>query len=75
MTDRDRMLDYLEDQIPSLAESAVNIAYWNALAAGLSVLISEKGTLYEVFPDGTRKFVKQGEPWVRVTPGTIGVLQ
>jgi hypothetical protein len=50
---------FLEEHIPELAESAVKQAYWNALAAGHSVLECRKGVLEEVHPDGTRKFIKQ----------------
>lgn len=58
MTASDKALDYLEQQIPSLSAAAVDVAYWQALAAGQKVLISGEGGIYAVFPDGTRTFVK-----------------
>ena len=54
----EKALDYLEEHIPELAEAAFKQAYWAALASGSSVLVSENGSLVEVFPDGKRKFIK-----------------
>jgi len=54
----DKAIDYLEEHIPELAESAMKHAYWQALASGSSVLEHENGVIYEVFPDGSRKLVK-----------------
>ena len=34
-------------------------AYQRTLAAGFSVLVSDDGFIFEVFPDGTRKMIKQ----------------
>ena len=63
MTNSEKALDYLEQQIPSLSAAAVDVAYWQALAAGQKVLVSGEGGIYEVFPDGTRTFVKAtGKP-------------
>lgn len=58
MQDSEKAIDYLEQQIPSLSAAAVDVAYWQALAAGRSVLVSEGNAICEVFPDGIRKFVK-----------------
>lgn len=60
---------FLEEHIPDLADAAVKQAYWQALATGSSVLVSEDGELVEIFPDGTRKVVKQLEPQIAVTVG------
>ncbi len=65
---------HLEEQIPELAEAALKQAYWQALASGSSVLVSDNGALYEVFPDNTRKFVKAIEPPVPVPVGEKRVL-
>lgn len=65
MEDKEKVIDYLEEQIPQLAAAATKIAYWQALASGSSVLISENGEIVEVFPDGTRKFVKKVEPYLK----------
>jgi hypothetical protein len=60
---------FLEDHIPDLADAAVKQAYWHALATGSSVLVSEEGALVEIFPDGTRKVLKQLEPQTAVIVG------
>lgn len=60
---------FLEEHIPDLADAAVKQAYWQALATGSSVLVSEEGALVEIFPDGTRKVLKQLEPQTSVTLG------
>ncbi len=60
--DREKAIDYLESRFPDLFEAAVRVAYWNTLAAGHSVLESEGGFIYETFPDGSRKVVKEIEP-------------
>ena len=53
----DDVLDHLESSIPELARAATNHAYWEALATGHSVVISESGTIYRVFPNGSRAVV------------------
>jgi hypothetical protein len=65
----EKALDYLEEHIPELAEVAFKQAYWAALASGSSVLVSENGSLVEVFPDGTRKFIKELPAWIPVKRG------
>jgi hypothetical protein len=65
----EKAIDYLEEHIPELAETAFKQAYWAALASGSSVLISENGSLVEVFPDGKRKFIKKIPPWTPVIRG------
>ena len=52
-------IEYLEEQIPLLAEYALRQAYWRTLASGDSVLIAEEGKIMEVMPDGTKKFIKE----------------
>jgi hypothetical protein len=58
MTDPEDAMDYLEQQIPGLSAAAVDVAYWQALAAGQAVLVSGEGGIYQALPDGTRKLVK-----------------
>jgi len=70
MSDHDKTLDYLESHIPTLAIAALTVAYWQALAAGLSVLVCDEGAIYENFPDGSRRFVKKIEPPFHVPAGT-----
>ena len=60
----DQELDFLEQQIPILAETAMRQAYWQTLTSGNSVMIAENGFLVEVSPDGSRKVVKEiSEPF------------
>ena len=59
MYDPEKTMTYLEEQIPALAGSAVTVAYWQTLASGESVLETDSGAIYEVFPDGSRRLVKQ----------------
>jgi hypothetical protein len=53
MSHSEKTLDYLEQKIPSLSAAAVEVAYWQALAAGQKVLVkaSEKPLS---LPVGTR---------------------
>lgn len=61
---------YLENQFPALSGSAFAAAREQALASGQSVLQSEDGIIYEVFPNGTRRHVKEIEQPRSVTPGS-----
>lgn len=74
MIAQEQTLRYLEEHIPELAESAVTQAYWQALAAGNSVLESDNGVIYEVFPDGSRKAIKTIEPPIRGVQGQKRIL-
>ena len=69
MSMTEESMRFLEEQIPSLAEAAFKQAYLKALASGSSVLICEDGVLVEVFPDNTRKVLKQLEPQTSCTIG------
>jgi hypothetical protein len=75
MSTTEQTLRFLEEHIPELAESAVTQAYWQALASGSSVLESDNGVIYEVFPDGTRKVVKTTTPPSVVTVGEKRVMR
>ena len=75
MTKSEKTMRFLEEHIPDLAQSAVTQAYWRALASGNSVLQSENGVIYEVFPDGTRTLIKTTTPPTAVTPGATRVLR
>lgn len=74
MTDDDRNIDYLEMQIPDLSAAAVDVAYWQALATGQTVLVSDEGGIFQVFPDGTRKLIKTMDRPVSVPLGTRMVI-
>ena len=41
-----------------VAAAAVDVAYWQALAAGQEVLVSGEGGIYRALPNGTHKLVK-----------------
>ena len=71
MTLSEEAMSFLEEHIPELADVAFKQAYWAALASGSSVLISENGSLVEVFPDGKHKFIKHLPPSTPVIPGQI----
>ncbi len=59
-------LDYLEKSIPELAASAIQKAYYDTLSAGLSVLETIDGDIYERHPDGSKKFIKQGHAKINI---------
>jgi hypothetical protein len=63
MSDRD--IQKLESQFPTISGSAFAEARGRVLASGQSVLQSEDGFIYEVFPNGDRKLVKKIEPPVQ----------
>jgi hypothetical protein len=65
----EKAIDYLEAHIPELIELAFKQAYWAALVSGSSVLMSENGSIVEVFPDGERKFIQKLPPWTPLTRG------
>lgn len=75
MPTSEKAMRFLEEHIPVLAQSAVTQAYWQALASGSSVLESDNGVIYEVFPDGTRKFVKTTTLPSAVTVGETRVMR
>lgn len=64
----EKTMQFLEQQIPELAESAFKQAYWRALDAGLSVTISRNGTIYEISPDGTEKAIRNILPPISIPP-------
>lgn len=68
MSDQD--IQELESQFPAVSGQAFAAARQQALDAGLSVLESRDGVIYEVSPDGQRKAVKQIEPLTFVEAGT-----
>lgn len=59
-------LDYLEKGIPVLAKNAIQKAYYDTLSAGLSVVESIDGSIYEIFPNGSKKFIKKGSPEINI---------
>lgn len=73
MSDED--IQTLESQFPAVSGSAFAAARERVLASGQSVLQSQDGTIYEVFPDGRRVAVKQIEPPTHFKPGRIFTLK
>lgn len=69
MPDQESDILKLEDRFPSISGAAFAAARDRVLASGQSVLLSEQGVIYEVFPDGSRRRVKEIEPPVAVEPG------
>jgi hypothetical protein len=69
MADPENDIERLESQFPAISGSAFAAARARALASGQSVLQSEQGVIYEVSPDGVRKFVKRIDPPTAVEPG------
>lgn len=57
-----------EEIIPAMTR-ALHSAFEEALAAGHSVMIAEKGALYMVHPDRSRTFVKSIKPPTLVEKG------
>ena len=62
----EKEIDFLESYIPTLANSAIQKAYLDALSSGSSVLESIDGTIYEIFPDGSRKIIKKIQGDVKI---------
>ena len=73
MSDQDIQL--LESKFPALSGQAFATAREQVLQSGQSVLQSEDGVIYEVFPDGRRAKVKQIEPPTQVVAGKIFTIR
>ena len=58
----DQEIQRLESQFPAVSGSAFSAARDQVLASGQSVLQSDNGLIYEVFPDGRRVPLKKIEP-------------
>lgn len=59
-------LDFLESYIPELANSAVRKAYLDALSSGNSVTEVIQDKIYEIYPDGSKKYIKDVEPAIKI---------
>jgi hypothetical protein len=73
MSDQD--IQKLESEFPPLSGSAFAAARKQALDAGLSVVESDNGVIYETFPDGSRKLVKKIDPPTPVVTGSIFTIR
>jgi len=69
MSDYD--IQQLENQFLAVSGSAFAEARKQVLASGQSVLQSQDGVIYEVFPDGRRVEVKKIEPPQQFVTGSI----
>ena len=65
----EQQIEQLEREYPAASGGAFFKAYQQAVQAGLSVVVSENGAIFEVFPDGQRKFVKSITPPTPADPG------
>ena len=70
MADQENNIEILESQFPAVSGSAFAAAREEVLASGQSVLQSEQGYIYEVFPGGRRVPVKKIEPPTPVVSGS-----
>jgi hypothetical protein len=58
ITMADENIDFLETQIPDLAELAFQQAYWHNLSSGNTVTVLENDEIVEISPDGKKKVIK-----------------
>lgn len=75
MSETEKIITELEESFPQLSGIAFQRARDEALAAGQSVLTSEDGVIYEVYPDGRRIERKRIEPPMRIAVGTKVVIR
>lgn len=73
MSDQD--IQRLENQFPAVSGSAFAAAREYVLASGQSVLQSQDGIIYEVFPDGRKVTVKKIEPPTQFVSGKIFTIR
>lgn len=69
----EKQIDFLEKQIPIMAEYATKQAYIETLASGDKVMIAENGSLVEIYPDGSRKIVKEIAKPIKVTQSSFKI--
>jgi len=70
MSEQEINIEIMENQFPAVSGLAFADARDRVLASGQSVLQSEHGYIYEVFPNGRRVVVKKIEPPTVVVPGS-----
>lgn len=75
MPDQEDKIQTLENQFPACSGSAFAAARAQVLASGQSVLQSEQGVIYEFFPDGSRRRVKEIEAPTPVVSGSKILIQ
>ena len=67
----DELVSRLEEKIPTMAKGAINAAYINALAAGLSVMEIRDGMLVETTADGPHTVIRMAKLKHKVASGRI----
>jgi len=65
----DQRIEQLESSFPAASGVIFSKAYDLAIEAGFSVVISDNGAIYEVFPDGHRTLLKTIAPPSPAQPG------
>ena len=65
----EQQIEQLELDFPAASGVAFSNAYQQAINASLSIVVSEDGRLFEVFPDGRRQLLKATAPPVPSQPG------
>ena len=75
MSEQEHEILTLENQFPPVYGSAFATARKMVLDSGQSVLQSEGGFIYRVFPDGKKVLVKEIEPPTQVIFGSIFTLR
>lgn len=73
MSDQD--IQKLESQFPTVSGLAFAAARKQVLASGQSILESQNGVIYEVFPDGRRVQVKKIKPPAQFASGKIFTIR
>jgi len=71
----DQDIQKLESQFPAISSSTFATARERVLKPGQSVLQSENGFIYEVFPDGRRVEVKRIDPPTQFKTGSIFTIK
>lgn len=70
MADSDKTIQILETRFPSISGDAFAAARQEVLDSGQSILTSDRGIIYRVYPNGRRVKVKEVEPPTEVVPGS-----
>jgi len=74
MPDQEINIEELENSFPLESGTAFMEARAHVLASGLSVLQSEDGGIYQVFPDGHRVLIKEIAPPIPVVAGSKYII-
>lgn len=75
VSSEDERIERLESSFAEASGGVFSNAYNLAIKAGLSVVVSDNGAIYEVFPDGQRKLIKNITPPSPAQPGRKLKLQ